>query len=58
MADTNGPCRRRMRSVESVLFLMVIKTDDNHSVSRYNYVLPFIVTFVTTAQRGVTAEDV
>jgi len=45
-------------SVESVLFLLIIKTDDNHSVSRYNYVLLFIVTSVTTAQRGVTAEDV
>jgi hypothetical protein len=46
-----------MLSVESVLFLLIIKTD-NHSVSRYNYVLPFIVALVTTAQRGVTAEDV
>jgi len=47
-----------MLSVESGLFLLIIKTDDNHSVSRYNYVLLFVVTLVTTAQRGVTAEDV
>jgi hypothetical protein len=47
-----------MHSVESVLFLLKIKTDDNHSVSRYDYVVLFIVAMVTTAQRDVTAEDV
>jgi hypothetical protein len=47
-----------MLSVESVLFLLIIKTDDNHCVSGYNYVLIFIATLITTAQRGVTAEDV